>query len=459
VFRQAGAAAGATTLLGTLAACGAAGTPATSNPIQAGGPSGKFHLYVRDDPVEQQGQSEVLLPTFKKVAPNVEVVHDIFAAANADDTYTLKLYTLFAAGTPPDVWGFGQNYFGFWARGMVADITSRITRDKVNLDQFLPGLPDKFKIHGKHYGLPQLTTFGTLLFYNKPLFDQAGIKYPPVDWDDKSWTFEAMLDAARKMTKNPGEADATYGLTFSVQLPLTLAWLWGGDAFRPEHWTDGIAQSTLLDSPESIDGHQWTQDIRWKYQIAPRNGKDPTSGISFKAGRYAMEVNGGWNFWGYSTIKDFKWGIAALPARVTNKQPNYNDQWELSSQSQNPDAAWAFIKHVTTPDIQQQYSQLTGTPPTTKAAMDSWYRRYEYLVPRAELEKVTQGAIVEKRTHESGDHVLVDWSKLSKYYGDNVTTPLLANQGSAKDVLTRAKPGYDAIAKEIYETYKGKTPN
>ena len=58
---------------------------------------------------------------------------------------------------------------------------------------------------GVSYGLPQLTTFGTLLFYNQPLFDQAGVKYPPVDWDDTSWTFDAMLDAAKRLTKNPGE--------------------------------------------------------------------------------------------------------------------------------------------------------------------------------------------------------------------------------------------------------------
>ncbi|HEX2515195.1 MAG TPA: hypothetical protein VH257_10850 [Chloroflexota bacterium] len=40
----------------------------------------------------------------------------------------------------------------------------------------------------------------------------------------------------------------------------------------------------------------------------------------------------------------------------------------------------------------------------------------------------------------------------------NVTTPLLANQGTAKELLSRFKPNLDAIAKETYDTYKGKTP-
>jgi multiple sugar transport system substrate-binding protein len=424
----------------------------------AAGLGGRVVFYTRGGEVETRGQAEILIPTFKTVAPNVEVTHEVFSAASPDDSYTLKLFALYAAGSPPDVFGFGQNYFGFWARGMVADVTQLIRRDRVDLNQFHPGLPDKFKIKGKYYGLPQLTTFGTLLFYNKTLFGNAGVPFPTLDWEDKSWTFDAMLDAARKLTRNPGQADATYGLNYSIQGPHMHAWLWGGDAFLPEHWADGIAPRTILDSAESADGHQFTQDIRWKYQVTPRPGTDPTTGISFINGRYAMDVNGGWNFWGFTVIKDFQWGVAALPTRVSNKNCNYNDFWELSSQSRNADASWAFIKHLVAPETQREYTRLTGTPPTSRAAMDVWYQRYDGLIPRADIEKVTQGAINPRRSQESGDHVLIDWTRLSQFYTPNVTTPLLANQATARDILSRARPGYDAIAREIHETFMGKTP-
>ena len=157
-------------------------------------------------------------------------------------------------------------------------------------------------------------------------------------------------------------------------------------------------------------------------------------------------------------IKDFKWGVAAIPHRVTNKQPNYNDFWELSSGSTNKEAAWAFLKHLVTPEVQREYSRLTGTPPTLKAAMDVWYQRYEGLMPRAELEKVTQGAITPKRSQENCDHTHIDWGKFSTPYGMSVTTPLLANQATAKELLSRFKPSLDAVSKEIHDTYKGKTP-
>src|SRR5687768_14078616 len=144
-------------------ACGLATTDTTPNTSTL---TGKIRFYTRGGEVETRGQSDILIPTFKKVAPNVTVEHEIFTAADANDSYTLKLFALYAAGTPPDVFGFGQNYFGFWARGMLADLTPFINRDKFDLNQFHVGLADKFKVKGKYYGIPQLTTFGTLLFYN-----------------------------------------------------------------------------------------------------------------------------------------------------------------------------------------------------------------------------------------------------------------------------------------------------
>ena len=424
--------------------------------------TGKIRFYTRGGEVETRGQSDILIPTFKKVAPNVTVEHEIFTAADANDSYTLKLYALYAAGTPPDVFGFGQNYFGFWARGMLADLTPFINRDKFDLNQFHVGLPDKFKVKGKYYGIPQLTTFGTLLFYNKNLFDQAGIKVPTTDWDDKTWTFDVMLDYAKRLTQRSGEPDAIYGLNYSPGNPHGHAWLWGGDTFLPEHYTEGIAQRTTIDSPQSVEGHQFAQDIRWKHRVTPRAGTDPTTGVSFLNGRYAMDVNGGWNFWGYTVIKDFKWGVAAIPHSVTNKNPNYNDFWELSSESKSKEIGWQFIKHLSNPDVQREYVTLTGTPPTHKSAMDAWYKRFEnsqLAMTRADIEKVTQGAINPKRSQENPDHTIIEWSKISALHTPNVNTPLNMNQGTARELLGKAKPLYDSATREIYEQFKGKTPN
>jgi ABC-type glycerol-3-phosphate transport system substrate-binding protein len=446
---------GATAL---LAACGA-GTASPGAGGAAAKPSklaGKIVLLARGNEVELAGQRDILIPAFKQAAPEVEVVHEVVTGGTGP--YNEKLLTLWTGGSPPDVWGFGMNYMAYWARGMVADLTPLITRDKFDVEQFMPGLADKFKVKGKQYGLPQQTSFGTLLFFNKQLFDSAGIKHPPVDWDDKSWTLDAMMDAARKLTKNPGTSEAVYGLSYAPQLPTQLAWHFGGDVFRPEHYTDGIAQSSLLDSPASVSAHEFYQDVAWRDHVSQQTGKDPSVG-DFTRGRIAMLVQDGFNFWSFTTIKDFAWGAAALPTKASNKNVNYNDFWELGKSSQNPEAGWAFLKTVTSPDVQKQYSQLTGTPPTTKAAVDTWYKRYEAIMPRAQLEKLTQGAIDPKRTQESPDHLLIDWSRFDEYYKREVRDPINRNEGRPREIITRAKPGYDALMLDVYNSWKGKTPS
>ena len=439
-----------------LAACGAGGTPNGGG--AAPGPSklaGRVVLLARGNEVELSGQRDILIPTFKQVAPEVEIVHEVVTGGTGP--YNEKLITMWTGGSPPDVWGFGMNYMAYWARNMVADLTPLITRDKFDMEAFLPGLSDKFKVKGKQYGLPQATTFGTLLFYNKNLFDNAAVKLPPVDWEDKSWTYDALMDAAKRLTKNAGTSEAVYGLTYAPQLPTQVVWSFGGDAFRPEHYTDGIAQSSLLDTPASVSGHEFLQDIAWRDHVTLQTGKDPNVG-DFTKGRIAMLVQGGYNLWGFSTIKDFTWGAAALPAKASNKNVNYNDFWELARESKNRDAGWAFLKHVTSPDVQKQYVQLTGTPPTTKGAVDAWYKRHETLMPRAQLEKLTQGAIDPKRSQESPDHLLIDWSRFDEYYKKEVRDPINRNEGRPREVITRAKPGYDALMLEVYNTWKGKTP-
>ena len=42
---------------------------------------------------------------------------------------------------------------------------------------------DIYKINNKYYGLSQLTTYGSVMVYNKDMFDTAGLKHPPVDWE------------------------------------------------------------------------------------------------------------------------------------------------------------------------------------------------------------------------------------------------------------------------------------
>jgi ABC-type glycerol-3-phosphate transport system substrate-binding protein len=92
------------------AACGPAAGGRAGPPTDVKSLSGQVVWQTRGGEVERMGQQQILIPTFKDVAPNIEIVHA--EVAGGSQAYNDKLLADFAAGSPPDVWGFGMNYFG-----------------------------------------------------------------------------------------------------------------------------------------------------------------------------------------------------------------------------------------------------------------------------------------------------------------------------------------------------------
>lgn len=104
-----------------------------------------------------------------------------------------KLDTQIAGGTAPDVWlsdgVFVQKYA---ERGAAKDLTEWINED-LNKDEYY-GLDFNKDADGKYWGVPQGIQIGAL-FYNKDMFDQAGVDYP-----DENWTWEDLKEAGAKLT-------------------------------------------------------------------------------------------------------------------------------------------------------------------------------------------------------------------------------------------------------------------
>ena len=81
-----------------------------------------------------------------------------------------------------------------------------ISADGVNLADY-NGLTENFSFDGKQYALPARTDF-YVMYYNKDIFDAAGVEYPSNDW-----TWEEFEETAKKLTSGEG-ANKTYGAFF-----------------------------------------------------------------------------------------------------------------------------------------------------------------------------------------------------------------------------------------------------
>src|SRR5690606_39211325 len=148
-----------------------------------------------------------------------------------------------AGGVGPDVYMVGDwDYAEFAQGGLAANLTPYLERDGVDLGMYIPQLLENHRyIDGNIYTLPKV--FSTLgVYYNKDLFDQAGIAYP-----QPGWTWEEALEMMRKLTRARGDGEVeTWGVVVNPwwnAIAWAQAWGRGRTILSPDFRTAKIGRA------------------------------------------------------------------------------------------------------------------------------------------------------------------------------------------------------------------------
>jgi multiple sugar transport system substrate-binding protein len=192
-----------------------------------------------------------------------------------------------------------------------------------------------------------------MLFYRKDLFDQAGLK-PPTTLEE--------LEAAAKKLHNPSAE--MYGIVSRGQRGTAVTQFssylygFGGD------WLKG--GKCVLDTPEAIKAFQYYGNILANYgPPGVTNMSWPQAQALFASGKVAMWTDASTLLPGLldpakSKVAD-KVGLAVFPAGPTGAKPYQSVAWQASvaAQSKNKDAAWEFVKWLSSKDVMKK-AQLAG---------------------------------------------------------------------------------------------------
>jgi len=188
-----------------------------------------------------------------------------------------KLRTMMAGGTAPDVFYLNPDYQrDFIKRGQLLDLTN-LFKKYYKLDDFIKSSQQKMqvKVPGKQtYGIfgVDICVVGPVLYYNKDLFDKAGVAYPPTE-KEKAMSWDEFVRMAQKLTIKEGDKTVQYG-TSNFEEPMTLYTqleLLGSNGAK--WFNDDFTQAVGIDSPATRDTLQKIKDLRVKYGVAP----DPTA--------------------------------------------------------------------------------------------------------------------------------------------------------------------------------------
>ncbi|MGI6149929.1 MAG: sugar ABC transporter substrate-binding protein [Firmicutes bacterium] len=255
-------------------------------------------------------------------------------------SYFDRIQTQMAGGTAPDVM-FLNNIPSYAARGALMPLDDLIAKSGFDIEPYYDELLKIFKYKDVIYGFPR-DNDTTILYYNKDLFDAAGVDYP-----DGTWTWTEFLDAAQKLTVRDERGRITqYGVVLESNKYFNFIHQNGADIFddnlNPTRFT--------LDDPKAIEALQFMGDLINKYEVAPSFAQMLQLGNStelFQTGRVAMAMTNAARIPTFQQAS-FRWGVAPLPAGPTGIRANSMSGagYVISANTKHPEEAWTFLQFL-----------------------------------------------------------------------------------------------------------------
>ena len=301
---------------------------------------------------------------YEAANPNVDI--ELLDLGSAD--YSTMLQTQLSGGDDSidvvaikDIPGYNNHV----KANLLTNLTPNINSDGVDLSLY-GGITDQIEVNGNLYALPFRSDFW-VIYYNKALFDKAGVAYP-----DNDMTFEEYDALARKMTSGSG-SNKVYGAHYHT-------------------WRSAVQLFGVLDGKHSVlDGEYSFMKPYYEMVLNQQNdgicmpyGSLKTSGTHYTGVFYnnqvAMLNMGSWFISSLIAAIDTgesqatEWGIVKYP-HAEGVEPGSTLQTitsiGVSSHSKNQEAAWDFVKYVSGPECAEVIAK-TGTFPaiTSDAVVD-----------------------------------------------------------------------------------------
>jgi multiple sugar transport system substrate-binding protein len=300
------------------------------------------------------------IKVFEQKNPGIKVDYDTAAF----DPYWQKIQTMYASGNPPDVFDMSIAYtWDFANKGSVLDMESYVSK---NIDQYYRKAIDMERypdINGHVFAMPYQWV-ASLLFYNKDLFDAAGIAYPTPDWD-----YETLIATAKQLTK-----EGQYGFFANGAHTFmdSMIKAYGGMVLSQDF------KQVKLDDPIDIQVIQKVVDMIQKDKSAPVAASYEallaSGGDMFRSGKIAMTIDGSYMIDSFKAAP-FKWDATMVPKGPV-KRSVYGgpDGMSIAKTTKHPAEAWKFVQFMTGPDRPKE-TWIPGGVPITKsvATGKDWY--------------------------------------------------------------------------------------
>lgn len=339
----------------TAAACGSesgSGEDTACNEGGSGGDGKTISFVAAEYSDKTKPYWENLISEFEKDNPGLKVDLQVI---NWDDIDG-HVQNLVLNDKAPDILNLNK-FADFADDGLLCKADEVLSKEVV--DDFVPSFADNSQLEGTQYGLPFIAS-ARLLFYNKDMFEEAGVAGPPKTWDD--------LKAAAAKIK--AKKHIGYGLPLGPEEAQGELQVWmngnGG------HWTDDSGKWTI-NSPENVEAVKFLESMVAEGLTQPNPAKTDRADVieAFAAGDIGM-IRGLPQT--QNNIKEqgdkFDYGIAPNPPNGDHESTTLGVQDYLMAfkREGTQDTVRKFLDFFYEKENYAKFLTTEGFLPTTKSA-------------------------------------------------------------------------------------------
>lgn len=321
------------------------------------------------DPNPMRGEQFGL---FEKLNPQYQVLLD--PGNNAQE----KVIVQSIAGVGPDAFDVyvAAQAEAYIKAGIAMDLTDFLGQNGIDIARDTwPGSQGNTVYEGRVYGVP-LNASANAIWFNKDLFDKAGIAYPK-----GRMTWGELIDLSKRLTvRDKNGRPVQFGFYSGFNAWRDIAAGYGARKFTP----DGTR--CVIDSEESIASLQFTYDLIFKYKITPTPVEEQTLSAAggwgsgnitqFLGGRLAMAIGGRWWLNLLRGEKSLRLGVIELPTARVRRFAGAGRGMMINRKSKHLDAALRFALYF----CQQDYNKLLNRQADGVSAFSAYAADPEFLL-------------------------------------------------------------------------------
>jgi multiple sugar transport system substrate-binding protein len=348
---------------------------------------------------------EEVITEFEKANPDINV--DYIMQSPKD--YRERLQTAVASGNGPDVFRFHASWVPM-LKSELSQMPATVMSVSEYQQTFYPVMTKQLQVNGQVVGVPTQYE-GLALYYNKEMLQTANAQ-PPSTWAE-------LRTLATQLTVRSGNKIERGGMAI-------------GNAANVDHFADILGLLMLQNgadpaNPTSTEARDaltfYTNFMKvdkvWSAEL-------PNSTVAFARGDVAMIMAPSWRVHEIKAMNpDLDFGIAPVP-KLGETRVGWATYWAegVSAQSKNKDAAWKFLKFLSTAEAQQALHNAQSKVRAfgtvySRVDMANKLASHPYLGAYVDDAPTASGWYLNSSTHDGGLN-----DQLIKYYQDAINAVL-----------------------------------